>query len=308
MQSSQNNDFRVSDALAICERVGHGVRYPDSVHARAGDTMTHESQPDLCPEALLLTAEVILQRLFPLKTHLKPEEIQLMTLQAGVWALQTEADPQQRELPRLLRHQLTFLRQVSEVPAPSTPVRPSLTEQDLSEVRTRFEALGQPWSIKRQLRDNVTQTSFRTYPEFMAKVQAAQGPGLHASDCDLQVTLSLAYLSLPELKSRVDALLRLRYQRALSAAELQQHPEAARVAATLQASDLPWRGRVTLRRAVRHVAMRVTTTMAAALKAAPPADLHCTVADLHTTLLALYLVDETLRHHVTTLLEARTQA
>lgn len=64
------------------------------------------------------------------------------------------------------------------------------------------------------------------------------------------------------------------------------------MAAALQDDGLPC-GRVTLRRSVRQVAMRVTTDAAAplALEAAPAAELRCSIADLHTTLLALYLID-----------------
>ena len=269
--------------------------------------MTHEPQPDPRPSDLLLTAEVLLHRLFPSRTQLSSDEIQLMTLNAGVWALQAEADAHRRELPQLLSRQLISLRKVPEV-VPKPPAPATLPPGDMTEIRKRFEALGQPWSLKRQVRDNVTQTSYRTYPAFLAKVQTVQGPGERASNYDLQITLAFAYLALPRLRTRVNTLLRLRYNPSVSMAGLKAPSDAALVAAALQDGGLPWRGRVTLRRSVRQVAMRVTTDVAAALKDAPPAELRCTIADLHTTLLALYLIDAELRAHVQTLLLARAQA
>ena len=268
--------------------------------------MTHEPQPDPRPADLLLTAEVLLHHLFPSKTHLSPEEIQLMTLNAGVWALQAEADAHRRELPQLLSRQLTSLRRLPGT-APGLLPPSGLPPGDMTEIRKRFEALGQPWSLTRQVRDNVTQTSYRTYPAFLAKVQTVQGPGERASNYDLHITLAFAYLALPRLRTRVNTLLRLRYNPSVSMAGLKAPSDAALVAAALQDGGLPWRGRVTLRRSVRQIAMRVTTDVAAALKAAPPAELRCTIADLHTTLLALYLIDAELRAHVETLLLARAQ-
>ncbi|WP_456833372.1 hypothetical protein [Deinococcus sp. UYEF24] len=86
-----------------------------------------------------------------------------MTLNAGVWTIQAKAAAYRRELPQLLSRQLTSLRKVPEmVPKPSAPA--TLPPSDMSEIRKQFEALGQPWSLKRQVRDNVIQTSYRAYP------------------------------------------------------------------------------------------------------------------------------------------------
>lgn len=86
-----------------------------------------------------------------------------------------------------------------------------------------------------------------------------------------------------------------------------QKREAAAVHAVLQQAKLPWAGRVTLRKPKKQVAMRVSIQFAKALRLAPPAGLNCTIADLHTTLLALYIADPRVRDQMHQLLRDRAK-
>ena len=217
-----------------------------------------------------------------------------------------EASTQQRRLPQLLSTQLNTMRRVQTVPKTSS--LPHLAPGDLLDIRKRCESLGQPWTLKHPVRDQVTQTSYRVYPALLSQVRASQHPGDVTSNYDLQITLALVYLALPALRTRVNSRLRLRCHASAQDRSARQHPDAAPVAAVLVENDLPWRGRTTLRRATTQVAMRVTTALADALKAAPPTDLRCTIADLHTTLLALYLTDAELRAQIGALLAIRRKA
>lgn len=119
---------------------------------------------------------------------------------------------------------------------------------EIAEVRRRSSEVRQPWSLDETVRYGVTQTSYRVYQELLDQAQA-----------------------LPALKERVDGLLRLRY-----GAAGQDRPEAAAVHAVLQQAELPWAGRVTLRKRPKQVAMRVSIQFAEALRLAPPAGLNCT--------------------------------
>ncbi|MFC4454742.1 hypothetical protein [Deinococcus sonorensis] len=267
--------------------------------------MTNEPAPDSPHPSALLAAEALLQRLFPSSTPFTRAEVQQLTLQAGVWALNAEVQRQGRNLPQQLTQQLGVLRRPPPAPAVRPPSSPPVPVELILTVRKRCEALGQPWRLNRPVRDHVTQTSYRIYPALLSRVQALQPGDGSVREYELQLTLALAYLALPEWRHRVDALLRLRYLHALTDAATQRNPDALAVAAVLADSGLPWRGRQPLRQTTKQVAMRVTTALADALKTAPPADLRCTIADLHTTLLALYVADDPLRAQMDMLLRAR---
>lgn len=109
----------------------------------------------------------------------------------------------------------------------------------------------------------------------------------------------MAYLSLLALRDRVDGLLKLR-----SAAKGQGRPEGAAVHAVLRRAKLPWAGLFTL----RETPMRVSTSLADALKRGPPARLRCTVANLHTTRVALSIADRQAREQMRRLLRDRARA
>ena len=255
-------------------------------------------------------------RLLPPDTRLTPHDVERLTLGAGLWALTDEVQAREEGLYGSL---LPLLPQ-SPPPRPSRPAPPTpppaaqaaphapsqdrwLTPSEIAEVRRRVGELRQPWSLDETARYGVMQTSYRVYQTLLDRAQTLQPPKLQTRTYDLQITLGMAYLALPALKARVDELLRLRY-----AAKGHDRPEAAAVHAVLRQAKLPWAGRVTLRETPKQVAMRVSIQFAKALKLAPPAGLNCTIADLHTTLLALYIADKRVQDQMHQLLRDRARA
>lgn len=269
--------------------------YPESVHARVEANMTDNKLP-LSTSHLLNEAQTLLTYLLPANEDLTRDEVHALALRAGVWALTAEV--QARTLTKELAEKLGELRR--PIPLLPAPYLPPLTQTQVTEVEQRAKALGQPWTLGVTVRNSVTQTSYRVYPALIEKARRLfpSQPMLQAYD--LQITLALAYLALPELRHRVNGILQLRY-----ANTGQGEPLAKAVAVVLRESGLPWSGRVTLRGPIKQVAMRVTTGLATALKEAPTMGLRCTVADLHTTLLALYIADEKVRAHMHQLVQAR---
>ena len=262
----------------------------------------------------LRAARTLLLQLLPPNTRLTPHDTERLTLGAGLWALTDEVQAREQGLCGSL---LQLLPQ-SPSPRPSRPAPPPpaaqaapqapslarwLTPSEIAEVRRRVGELRQPWSLDETARYGVTQTSYRVYQALLDRAQALQPPNLQTRTYDLQITLGMAYLSLPALRERVDGLLKLRY-----AAKGHDRPEAAAVYAVLRQAKLPWAGRFTLREPNKQVAMRVTTLFAKALRVTPPAGLNCTIADLHTTLLALYIADPRVRDQMHQLLRDRARA
>lgn len=247
-------------------------------------------------------------QILPPDTVLTPHDIERLTLEAGLWALTDEVQAREQGLAGKLLSLLPQPPLFPSTPPPRTRVAPQasdpsrwLTPSEITEVRRQVGELRQPWSFE-SVRYGVTQTSYRVYPALLDRAQALHPPGFQSRTYDLQITLGMAYLFLPALRERVDGLLRLRY-----AAKGHDRPEAAAVSAVLRDAKLPWAGRVTLRRPVKQVAMRVTTRFAEALSLAPPAGLNCTIADLHTTLLALYIADPRVRDQMHQLLRDRAK-
>lgn len=285
---------------------------PESVHARVEVTM--EKDPFSSSHAdTLRAARTLLLQLLPPNTRLTPHDVERLTLGAGLWALTDEVQAREEGLYGSL---LPLLPQPppprpskSSPPTPppaaqATPQDPSLdrwlTPSEIAEVRRRVGGLRQPWSLDETARNGVTQTSYRVYQALLDQAQALHPPKLQMRTYDVQITLGMAYLALPALKERVDGLLKLRY-----GATGQDRPEAAAVHAVLRQAELPWAGRVTLRETPKQVAMRVSIQFAKALRLAPPAGLNCTIADLHTTLLALYIADKRVRAQIHQLLRDR---
>lgn len=272
---------------------------------------------DRCPSShadTLRAARTLLLRLLPPNTRLTPHDVERLTLGAGLWALTDEVQAREEGLYGSL---MPLLPQ-SPPPRPSRPSPPTpaaqvaphapsqdrwLTPSEIAEVRRRSSEVRQPWSLDETVRYGVTQTSYRVYQELLDQAQALHPPKLQMRTYDVQITLGMAYLALPALKERVDGLLRLRY-----GAAGQDRPEAAAVHAVLKQAKLPWAGRVTLREPKKQVAMRVSIQFAKALRLAPPAGLNCTIADLHTTLLALYIADKRVRAQIHQLLRDRARA
>ena len=71
---------------------------------------------------LLLTAEVLLQRLLPPSLDLTPQEVEVLTLQAGLHALIAETLVSDRPLPRSL-YQALLLRRAQGQPASEAEVK-----------------------------------------------------------------------------------------------------------------------------------------------------------------------------------------
>ncbi|WP_019587763.1 hypothetical protein [Deinococcus apachensis] len=275
----------------------------------------------------LHAARSYLTRLLP---HLAPftgQELQSLTLKAGLWSLYQHTRPPEADLTAHLQSHARLLRgqegpldhleaqHLRQQAAGGPNVVPSRLESQeeagadnaprLEKMRQQAQRLGLPWFTRRAISHAKTQVSYRVTQPFEQaleeawKVQVPRGGSRNA----LQATLALAYLSLPEFQRRVRRLQDVRYARQGTGVISE---EAQRVAALLTRCRLPARGAPTLRNEVVQLSYRTTTLANNVLRRSLPAG-ERTLAYLHIDLLALYLIAPDVRAFIDLVIEERGQ-
>lgn len=282
--------------------------------------MTHaEDQLNLHAARLYLT------RLLPHQVPFTQQELQSLTLKAGLWSLHRQAQLAELTLTdqlqahvRLLRGQgsdldqraAQQLRRGDQLSPPRLiPVQEDAAPQsfgaDLERMQQQAHRLRLPWFTRQRITQAKAQVSYRVTEALERALHDAWMPQAPrgGSRNDLQATLALAYLSLPKFKRRVQQLQDARYANTPLATPSE---EARKIAALLARCHIPARGAPTLRNDVVQLSYRVTVTANALLKRSLPGE-ERTLAYLHIDLLALYLTAPDIRTFVDQVIEDRAQ-
>ncbi|MFC4452372.1 hypothetical protein [Deinococcus sonorensis] len=270
----------------------------------------------------LQAARAYLTRLLPNLAPFSAEEVQSLTLKAGLWSLFVQTRPPQHDLTGQLLSHLRLVRGAesdldrleaqhlrrptkTETMTPPRLLSDQQSQDALQRLRQQAQQLGVPWLTRHPIEKDKTQVSYRVTGAFIRQLggawkKAAPKGGTRNA---LQVTLALAYLSLPDFRRRVRALQDARYTINIhepSAADFEP------VAALLESCGLPSRGAPTLRDDVVQLSYRTTLAMNDALNSSLPSEAR-TLAYLHIDLVALYLVAPEVRALIDRLIEARAE-
>lgn len=273
----------------------------------------------------LQAARLYLTRLLPHLAPFTPTEVQGLTLKAGLWSLYRQTQPAEPTLTdhlqahaRLVRGQGSDLdrleaQHLRQAEQPATPpllpveanLRASASSPSLERMRHLARRLDLPWFTRQPLTQAKTQVTYRVTRSFERALHDAwkENAPSGASRSDLQSTLALAYLSLPEFRQRVRQVQDIRYARTPVASAPE---EASNVAALLIRCHLPARGAPTLRNEVVQLSYRTTLTANDQVRRSLPSA-ERTRAYLHIDLLALYLTAPDIRALIDEALEDRAQ-
>ncbi|MDP9765984.1 hypothetical protein, partial [Deinococcus enclensis] len=220
----------------------------------------------------LQAARACLTRLLPALSPFADQEVRSLTLEAGLLALTSAARPQELELPGQLQRHLDLMRGPGGNQRPLTPppgqqrtfpALPSgnfgrdLYEPSLRHMQRYAHQVGLPWFTRQTPTKARMQVSYRVTAAFERaldeawRVRAPRGGTRNA----LQATLVLAYLSVPEVRQRAQAVQDLRYGKVKPSQAIVEDGE--RVTQMLYRCGIPARGAPTLRHHVVQLSLRV---------------------------------------------------
>ncbi|WP_157882909.1 hypothetical protein [Deinococcus soli (ex Cha et al. 2016)] len=265
----------------------------------------------------LHTARACLARLLPALSPFSDPEVRSLTLEAGLLALTAAARPQHLELTSQLHRHLDRMRQPGrnqrqllphsqqrDSDPPTVRLGREQFEPSLQRMQRFAHQVGLPWFTRQTPSKHRMQVSYRVTEAFERALDEAWR--LHAPHGGtrnaLQATLVLAYLSVPEVRQRVQAVQDLRYGQATPSPATDEDGE--RVAQVLRRCCIPVRGAPTLRHQVVQLSYRTTLPANTALRRSLAGEGR-TMAYLHTDLLALYLTAPDLRALIDHVLEVR---
>lgn len=256
----------------------------------------------------LHTARACLARLLPALSPFSDPEVRSLTLEAGVLALTAAARPQHLELTSQLQRHLDRMRQPGrnqrqlllprsqqrDSDPPTVGLGREQYEPSLQRMQRFAHQVGLPWFTRQTPSKHRTQVSYRVTKAFeRALDEAWRSHAPHGGTRNaLQATLVLAYLSVPEVRQRVQAVQDLRYGQATPSPATDEDGE--RVAQVLRRCSIPARGAPTLRHQVVQLSYRTTLPANSALRRSLLND-ERTMAYLHIDLLALYLTAPDIR-------------
>lgn len=276
----------------------------------------------------LHAARLYLSRLLPDLGPLTRQEVQSLTLKAGLWTLHRQTQPAEPNLSdhlqahaRLLRGQgsefdrleAQHLRQGHRLPLPLPfvaepqvePAHATADDDRIQKMRHQAQRLGVPWFSRQELTQAKVQVSYRVTRSFELALEdawTARAPR-GASRNALHVSLTLAYLCLPEFQQRVRQVQDVRYARMPSPV---LPVDARKVAELLARCQIPARGAPTLRDELVQLSYRTTLMANKALRRTLPAQ-ERTLAYLHIDLLALYLTAPDVGAFIDRVIEDRGQ-
>lgn len=265
----------------------------------------------------LHTARACLARLLPALSPFSDPEVRSLTLEAGLLALTAAARPQHLELTSQLHRHLDRMRQPGrnqrqllshsqqrDSDPPTVRLGREQFEPSLQRMQRFAHQVGLPWFTRQTPSKHRMQVSYRVTEAFERALDEAWR--LHAPHGGtrnaLQATLVLAYLSVPEVRQRVQAVQDLRYGQATPSPATDEDGE--RVAQVLRRCSIAARGAPTLRHQVVQLSYRTTLPANGALRRSLVND-ERTMAYLHIDLLALYLTAPDIRAFVDHALELR---
>lgn len=277
----------------------------------------------------LNAARLYLSRLLPHLGPLTRQELQSLTLKAGLWTLHRQVQSAAPTLSdhlqahaRLLRGQGSELDRLEaeylrQGPRRTMPLFPSLAgsaeavsaepseDRSLTQMRLQAERLGVPWFTRQEVTHAKVQVSYRvtrTFEQTLDEAWATQAPRGGSRNA-LQVTLTLAYLSLPHVQRRVGQLQDVRYARTHAGGLT---AEASRIGALLARCHIPAQGAPTLRDDLVQLSYRTTLVANKAMRRSLPGQ-ERTLAYLHIDLLALYLCAPDFRVFIDGVIEERAR-